>query len=40
MTFTNVKYAEGQGGQNVAMKFVCDGANMSVLLNSVENRHS
>tara|TARA_Y100000114_G_C11610548_1_gene254905 strand:- start:265 stop:441 length:177 start_codon:yes stop_codon:yes gene_type:complete len=39
MTFTNVKYVEGQGGQNVAIKFVCDGVNMSVMLNSVGNRH-
>ena len=34
-----MKYVEGQGGQNVAIKFVCDGVNMSVMLNSVGNRH-
>ncbi len=39
MTFTNVKYVEGQGKQNVAIKFTLDGQNMSVLLNSVGNRH-
>jgi hypothetical protein len=40
MTFTNLKYVKDQGGNNVSIKFSCDGqSEMSVSVGAVGNRH-
>jgi len=40
MTFTNLKYITDQGGNNVSIKFTCDGqTEMSVAVGAVGNTH-
>lgn len=40
MTFTNLKYVKDQGGNNISIKFTCDGqTEMSVSLSAVGNIH-
>lgn len=40
MTFTNLKYVKDQGGNNVSIKFTCDGqTEMSVPTDAVGNIH-
>jgi len=39
MEFSNVKYVKDESDKNAAIKFVLDGMNMSVLVNSNGNKH-
>ena len=40
MTFTNLKYVKDEGGNNISIKFTCDGqTEMSVPTGAVGNIH-
>jgi len=40
MNFTNLKYITDQGGNNISIKFTCDGqGEMSVAVGAVGNVH-
>jgi len=40
MTFTNLKYVKDEGGNNISIKFTCDGqTEMSVPTDAVGNIH-
>tara|TARA_R110002020_G_scaffold43783_2_gene126842 strand:+ start:1402 stop:1581 length:180 start_codon:yes stop_codon:yes gene_type:complete len=40
MTFTNLKYVKDEGGNNISIKFTCDGqTEMSVPTGAVGNTH-
>ena len=40
MIFTNLKYVKDQGGNNISIKFTCDGqTEMSVPVGAVGNTH-
>tara|TARA_R100000315_G_scaffold23306_1_gene8662 strand:- start:15 stop:194 length:180 start_codon:yes stop_codon:yes gene_type:complete len=40
MTFTNLKYVKDEGGNNISIKFTCDGqTEMSVSTIAVGNTH-
>ena len=40
MTFTNLKYVKDQSGNNISIKFTCNGqTEMSVPVSAVGNKH-